>query len=144
MSDNYIDKLNEEQAAAEAKRKADKIRAIRASLHADEPQETAPVQTQAPVQAQTAEDAVSAVEESFAAKFDRVRRNKLAAQNRADAPPAEEAVPVTEVPAEELTVAEEAFSAEESVPVSEIPEAIRGLDIPDEAPVTKTVFPSRE
>ncbi len=131
MSDNYIDKLNEEQAAAEAKRKADKIRAIRASLHADEPQETAPVQ------AQTVEDAVSAAEESFAAKFDRVRRNKLAAQNRADAPPAEEAAPVTEVPAEELTVAEEAFSAEEAVPVSEIPEAIRGLDIPDEAPVTE-------
>ena len=94
MSDNYIDKLNEEQAAAEAKRKADKIKAIRASLHADEPQETAPVQ------AQPAEEAVSPAEESFAAKFDRVRRNKLAAQNRADEAHTEAAAPAEETAAE--------------------------------------------
>ncbi|MDO4862965.1 MAG: class B sortase [Ruminococcus sp.] len=90
MSDNYIDKLNEEQAAAEALRKAEKIKAIRASLHADVPQETAPVQ------AQTAEEAISAAEESFAEKFRRVKQSKLAAQSRAEEAIPEEAAATAE------------------------------------------------
>ena len=110
MSDNYIDKLNEEQAAAEAKRKAEKIKAIRASLHADEPQETAPVQ------AQTAEEAIFAAEESFAAKFERVRRNKLASQNRADETPTEAPTPIVEAHEEE------AVQTEHVTEMAEIPE----------------------
>ncbi|MBR6069575.1 MAG: class B sortase [Ruminococcus sp.] len=133
MSDNYIDKLNEEQAAAEAKRKADKIKAIRASLRAEEPQETAPVQ------AQTAEEAVSAAEESFAAKFDRVRRNKLAAQNRADEAPAEAAAPAEETAAETAPATE--APAEVTAPVKEAPaEAVQ----PQTAPQAPLLNPMRK
>lgn len=77
MSDNYIDKLNEEQAAAEAKRKADKIKAIRASLHANEPQDAI-----SDVQSAPTDGVVTAEEESFAEKFKRVKQSKLAAQKK--------------------------------------------------------------
>ena len=106
MSDNLNDKLNEDNAAAEASRRAEKIRAIRASLHsAGEPEASAPVRETAPEPA----------EESFEAKFRRVREGRLAAVNTA---PAES----TSAPAREETAAE----AAEAVPVS------RG--IPAEAP----------
>ncbi len=114
MSDNYLDKLNEEQAAAEALRKAERIKAIRDSLHrGEELRETAPVQ------AQPAETAPPAEEDSFAEKFRRVRESKLAAQNRATeaaaevrAPEAEDAAPEkADAPAE--TAAAEMLAAVE-------------------------------
>ena len=76
MSDNLNDKLNEDNAAAEASRRAEKIRAIRASLHsAGEPEVSAPVRETVP----------EPVEESFEAKFRRVREGRLAAVNTAPA-----------------------------------------------------------
>ena len=132
MSDNFLDKLNEEQAAAEALRKAERIKAIRASLHRDEePQESAPAQ------AKPAEAAPPAEEESFAEKFRRVRESKLAAQNRAAETAAEDripeavAAPSVEAPAPAAVEA----PAQEEVPVKEAPAA--------EAPPSHAAEPPR-
>ncbi|MBR5164427.1 MAG: class B sortase [Ruminococcus sp.] len=115
MSDNYLDKLNEEQAAAEALRKAERIKAIRASLHREEEQEAAAApRVTPPVQAPPAE------EESFAEKFKRVKQSKLAAQNKAAEAPAEVAAPIEETAPEEAAPVQEQAPAEEA-PAAEIP-----------------------
>jgi hypothetical protein len=91
MSDNLNDKLNEERAAAEAARRAERIKAIRASLHsADETAAPEPVKETAPEPVKEA--APEPAEESFAEKFRRVRESKLAAMNApAESAPAEAA-----------------------------------------------------
>ncbi|MCQ2491360.1 MAG: sortase [Ruminococcus sp.] len=85
MNDKYLEKLNEERAIAEALEKAEKIKAIRASLHGtDDSRETA-----ASIAEQTAEPAAYE-EDSFAEKFRRVKESRLSAMNQtADVPVAE-------------------------------------------------------
>lgn len=79
MSDNQNDKLNMENADAEAAKRAERIRAIREAIRAEGSEE---VKIEAPA-AQPAEANASS---GFEDKFRRVRERRLAGQENAEAP----------------------------------------------------------
>lgn len=103
MTENLNDIINEENAAAEAaKRRAEKIKAIRASLHSDEPREALKEATEAVADAAPEEELRTETAEAPAETIDTAE-----ADTAAEVPD----VPEQEAPAEPTAPAEEDFAA---------------------------------